>query len=181
MDTRLRNIDGGVIYGFYGSANIRSNLLVQSRTLVPPVSVRAWCPPSCRTVPWMLMESHHASKTWRDRRVKERCLRAWMLSLIRTALRDRRNLRAELGSKKGASIWQMSKAQLVEQAVQKLGWERAKAEQDTKAQLQLYLKELPTMTARGPLLPAGWKRYKTVELQRLMRERNLETEGKTNQ
>ena len=126
------------------------------------------------------MESRRVLK-WSDRRVKESCFRAWMLLLIRTALKDRRNLRAELGNKKGASIWQMSKAQLVEQAVQKLGWERAKAEQETKTQLQLYLKELATMTARGPLLPAGWKRYKTVELQRLMRERSLEAEGKTNQ
>ena len=37
------------------------------------------------------------------------------------------------------------------------------------------------MTAHGPLLPAGWKRFKTVELQRLMRERGLEAEGKKNQ
>ena len=142
MGTRLRNIDGGITYGFYGSANIRINLLVRSRTLVHPVFVRAWYPTSCRTVHWIWMEKHRVLKTWRDRRVKENCFRAWMLLLIRTALQDRRNLRAELGNKTGASIWQMSKAQLVEQAVQTLGWDRAKAEKRYQSAATVVLKAL---------------------------------------
>ena len=59
--------------------------------------------------------------------------------------------------------------------------DRAKVEKDTKAQLQLHLKEYAAMTAHGPFLPTGWKRSDTVELQRLMRERGLEAEDEKNQ
>ena len=101
--------------------------------------------------------------------------------VLQTALQDRRSLRSELAHKKDKSIWQMSKDQLVEQAVQKLGWRRAQAEAETKSQLQLHLKEYAAMAAQEPLLPKGWKRFPTIELQRLMRERGLDPGLKKNQ
>ena len=82
---------------------------------------------------------------------------------------------------KSKSIWDMKKAELVEEAQKVLGWDYATAEKQTCNQLRMFLRQAAKENHSKKLLPTGLNRLVKKELQECCIERgvSIQKDGKT--